>query len=247
MNKLLLFITLCAVPSFAQIAHDASSTSTCGSGGGCNTASTFSHTHTPVGTPRGVAVSVHHLGDSTDDISACTYGGVAMAKICFAQDTTTAPGSATMFFLGASIPTGAQTVECTDDDTTTSTKQLAATTVTAGANTETAGSDTCEVNGDVDDPSCTVTGIPGASYAFGGFYSGQGVPANITAGTGFTIRSQVDFGADSAHWETSTSEQASGDQVIAFTTATALDVALCGMAIQQVVSAGSARRRIIIQ
>lgn len=236
MKRLLLFLMFCASPSWAEIAFDSSEQLVCGAAGGCNTASTFSVDLVPVGTLKGVVAVVNHLGVSADEITGCTADGTAMAKKVFAADTSGATGSCTLFSLGASIPAGTLTIECTDSDTTGSTKQLAVVGVTAAADTEDAGIGVCEVNENAENPSCSVTGISGASYAFGGLYSGQGVPANVTAGTGLTMREQADFGADSGHMASGTAEQASGDQTIAFT-ATSSDVALCGLAIQEVAGA----------
>jgi len=67
-------------------------------------------THTPVGTPRAIAIAFVHGTSSTDHVSTVTYGGVSMSRIVRATDTATEQGAAEWWFLGASIPTGAQTV-----------------------------------------------------------------------------------------------------------------------------------------
>lgn len=72
------------------------------------TATPVTKTFTPVGTPRGIFVGIAQVAAVTDDIVSVTYGGVALTRIASAQ--ITAAGRAYMYFLGASIPTGAQTV-----------------------------------------------------------------------------------------------------------------------------------------
>ena len=85
------------------IAHDASNAGATGTG-------TLSWTHTPSGTPRGVWVGIGQNQASGDQVTSVTYGGVAMTRVtmvlgAFAETMTTYA-----YFLGASIPTGAQTV-----------------------------------------------------------------------------------------------------------------------------------------
>jgi len=67
-------------------------------------------THTPAGTPKGIVVAICHGTESTDLVSTVTYGGVSMARVRSDAATSTEPGRTYLYFLGASIPTGNQTV-----------------------------------------------------------------------------------------------------------------------------------------
>lgn len=95
------------------VAYDAQSESHTGTTGATTT---FSWTHTPSGTPRSVLVFVfNRAGGSGMPVSSVTYGGVALTAVPGgeAEDTTagTEGGTVKAYHLGASIPTGAQTVQ----------------------------------------------------------------------------------------------------------------------------------------
>jgi hypothetical protein len=232
---------LLAPPAWGTIAFDAASE---GSG-----TTSLSWTHTPVADSQGVFVFCMNADSSTDVFSGATYDGEAMTQIASASDTVTEPGFVEAYFLGTGINTGAVTVVCTVASGSDN-KHGVAITVTAASDTQTAGTGSCTVNENATNPSCDVTGISGASYAAGGLYSGRNnVPANVTAGTGFTIRHDIDHGNNGSTSESSTTQQASGSQTIAFTAA-ADDVAMVGIAIEQTTPDGGAairRRAVVIQ
>ncbi len=75
-----------------------------------------SFTHTPVGAPRSVYVFAYSnsIGpyNPSDDISSVTYGGVSLARVDTraANDGSSEGARVWAYFLGAAIPTGAQTV-----------------------------------------------------------------------------------------------------------------------------------------
>lgn len=96
-------------------------------------------THTPVGTPRGVFVAVHTSLSAADSVVAVTYGGVAMTEVTESPQSTNEGGSnddgmTHLFFLGAGIPTGAQTVSV-DMSNTSFTRYARCVTVTAAGDT----------------------------------------------------------------------------------------------------------------
>ena len=110
------------------IAHDASNAGATGTG-------TLSWTHTPSGTPRGVWVGIGQNQASGDQVTSVTYGGVAMTRRQFvSRGVTDDDGTTYTYFLGASIPTGAQTVLVTVGGATK--KNAIAATQTAGGDTE---------------------------------------------------------------------------------------------------------------
>jgi hypothetical protein len=94
-------------PAQAQVALDAWQNGTTGT-------STLSWTHTPTGTPRGIIVQVTNV-EGADEVTTATYGGVSMTEVSCSPVLNADAGvddamSAATFFLGSSIPTGAQTV-----------------------------------------------------------------------------------------------------------------------------------------
>lgn len=170
------------------VAYDVSSAATAAE------ASSLSWTHTPVGTPRGVIVFCLGQGGSGQPAIAVTYGGVSMTAVTssYVSDAAGELGAIRAFFLGASVPTGAQTVQVTTGNVPTVAYWAAAITVTAGGNTEYTGLVT--LSGDqalgqqnVDD------GSPGTnSVRFAGAYYGGSSPP--TAGADSTSVQTVDFG-----------------------------------------------------
>jgi hypothetical protein len=66
-------------------------------------------THTPVGTPRGVAVLISHP-DAADFITGVTYGGVALARVNGFAVSFGSQSTSYIYFLGSGIPTGARSV-----------------------------------------------------------------------------------------------------------------------------------------
>ncbi|MBI4479429.1 MAG: hypothetical protein HY651_05360 [Acidobacteria bacterium] len=232
--SLITSLFLLAAPCRAVIVFDASSE-------GTGTTS-LSWTHAPVGTPKGVIVFCMNNTNS-DVFSGATYGGTTMSQINSATDGAGEPGFTEAYFLGASIPSGSQTVVCTVSSGSTA-KHGVAYTVTAASDTQTAGTGSCTVSADADDPSCSITSVAGASYAAAAMHSGQNAEGSTTAGPGFTIGPSNDYGTQTTGSERMTSQQSSGNVTVQFITAASDDVALVGVAIQQTVAdAGHPPRR----
>jgi len=219
-------------PVEAEISFDAASEGT--------GTSALSWTHTPVGAPKGVFVFCINNTVSTDVFSGATYGGVAMTQKASAADTSGEPGFTEGYFLGASIPTGAQTVACTVSTGSTA-KWGVAITVTAASDTQPAGTGACSVSNNVANPSCSITGISGASYGAAGHFSGQANESSITAGSGMTKGPGNDFGSMVTASEYSTAQQGSGNMTIGFTVATD-DVAMVAIAVEQTTPDVSVKR-----
>lgn len=134
----------------------------------------LSWTHTPAGTPRGVIVFVVQQPGSTNEILSVDYGGTAMSPVSgspllYGSGET---GAVYAFFLGSSIPTGAQTITVNVNGTGSS-KFGAAYSVTASADTEIV---------DVDSTVATIAANPSVTLSLGGrdcfcceaFLSGHG-------------------------------------------------------------------------
>lgn len=76
----------------------------------------FSWTHTPVGTPKGILIFTF-VNANADDATSVTYGGVTVNAVSGGRTSTSnsgggggQPGDCKAWFLGSGIPTGSQTV-----------------------------------------------------------------------------------------------------------------------------------------
>lgn len=134
---------LCAVligislssPCFGVVAFDAISNS-----GGTDT-TTFSWTHTPSGTPKGVLVLIYQEGNASgpgpDEITGVTYDGEAMTEVANSPElggAYTRGGVIYAYFLGSGVNTGAVSVEVTCS-ASTSKKRAVAISLTAAGDT----------------------------------------------------------------------------------------------------------------
>lgn len=215
------------------VAFDAASESHTGTTDATSVA-THSWTHTPVGTPRGIVVFTINRNTSNDIVTGVTYGGVSMTAVTggFAADTAGEVGATKAWFLGASIPTGAQTVEITRTNNTNGTYGVAFS-VTASADTEIKGSPVLiqedSTIGVVAVDSGADTAIRFAAVMAGG----SSAPG---PGTGSTAGPNIDFGTrvhDSAYETT----PGSGSRNVGFATVASDDCALVAVAVGEVASA----------
>ncbi|WP_020385879.1 hypothetical protein [Kribbella catacumbae] len=95
----------------------------------------LSWTHTPVGTPTGVAVWIWQYNTTTNQIASVTYGGVPMTlktNGLFTLQAVNAVGY--MYWLNRNIPTGPQTIVV--DTTAVIGRQASAVSFTGGSNCE---------------------------------------------------------------------------------------------------------------
>jgi hypothetical protein len=178
------------------VAHDAAFESHTGTTGSTSEAS-FTWTHTPVGTPAGVLVFTFVVNGTGDLATSVTYGGSSLTPVSGgrAVDTVGEPGDCKAWFLGASVPTGAQAVVV--NRTNNATEMYAVSiTVTAGADTETTGVTLLQENGAYTEQNVN-DGSPGQNsvrYA-GGYYGRVSVP---TIGANSTALHDIDFGSFTA-------------------------------------------------
>ena len=179
------------------VAHDFASESHTGTTGSASEAS-FSWSHNPVGTPRGVIVFVMNLSTNANIVSSVTYDGTAVPEVSAlgAGDAVGEPGIVNVFFLGTGVPTTDPATVVVNRTNNANILYAVCVTVTAGANTETTG--VVKLTGDgtlaeqsVDD------GSPGTNslrYA-GGFSGLDSVPA---AGANSTALHSIDTGTVTA-------------------------------------------------
>lgn len=198
------------------------------------TATTQNTTHTPSGTPKGVVVQIAQDLSTTDELTsttAVTYGGVTMQRV-HKDDRATTLGCNYTYFLGANIPTGAQTVAITSSGTSNKRAQIS--TVTAAANTYVSRLATAAAA--TANPSLTVD--PGTGIQAVVFYLLSVAVATTTTavtGTPTPTHSNVhDFGSEVAMWARSVN---TGSLTIGYTVSAAQWVHT-GIAISEV-GAGS--------
>src|SRR3990172_851536 len=161
------------------VAHDSATESATWS----TTPDPFTFNHVPVGTPKAVLVFIYHGAVSTDLITSVSYGGVAMTRIASALDTTGEPGRSYVYFLGAGIPTGTQSVSI--DHTATSTVKIATcVTATANSNTDIAVFNTAQ--GDQSNPQISLNSSADDTLRYCAIYYGLSGPGFLTILSGMT-------------------------------------------------------------
>lgn len=190
-------------------------------------------THTPVGTPRAVVLIVVHNASSADIMVGATYGGVAMTRVRTDADTAGEPGRSYIYFLGSSIPTGAQTVS-EDRTGAVATAVSYCVTFTASADTEVIDHD--GTNGDIANPQVTLQFGGREAVTVGGIHSGLNLPANLAELGDQTRMGDHDWGNQIVVASRLTTAQTS-DDTFGYTGA-AEDTALSVAAIAEVVAAG---------
>jgi len=168
---------------------------TFGSAALINTATTTTWTHTPVGTPKGVVVLIPQ-GTATDNVTAVTYGGVALNRVRFAARGSAEACAVYIYFLGAGIPTGAQTVAVTTAGTPPCWPQSVTMTAT-GAKTAIEREDGADA-GIVANPQFTIVPVPAGTCACYVNASGLNTPVD-TPQAGTTRCSFRDLGTISGH------------------------------------------------
>src|SRR5688572_14684782 len=115
------------------VAHDTETRFATGAAAQDITAGDRTFTHTPVGTPKGVALQLVSHGSTSAVVTGVLYGGVAMALSASATNTSE-NGRVEVYTLVSGIPTGPQTV--TLQGCTTTGKFCTCSTVTATGDTE---------------------------------------------------------------------------------------------------------------
>ncbi len=198
-----------------------------------------SWTHTPVGTPRCVIVFIPQDG-TTDEISGVTYGGTAMTEMTGSPNllTTGEGGGVHGFFLGASVPTGAQTVAATGD--AGAIKWGYAITLTAAADCELVDTDATIQSASQADPTVTLSLSGRTSFAAIGGYSGQNASTSTTPFTDWNSRGEGSNTTESVL--SYTYDIVSTTDVSAGWTQTANDAVMIAVAVSEVAAGGTACR-----
>lgn len=217
------------------VAHDASTESHTGTTGSTSEAS-FSFTHTPAGTPRGVLVFTFNTGgaSSAEDVTGVTYGGVSLTAVTggTAADTATEPGRCTAWFLGRNIPTGAQSVVVTRTNNA-DTVYAVAVTVTAGNDTWYAGVSLLQENQSVAEVSISDTSNGVNSVRYVGLYYGGNAP---NAGANSTALQSIVISASRSSQVARETTAGQGARSVGFSAGTIDDVAQVALAIFEAIT-----------
>ena len=214
------------------VAHDASSKS---SGTSTNEAS-FTWTHTPSGTPRGVLVFTYAKASGPpDDALSVTYGGVSLTAVSGgrAADTAGEPADCKAWFLGSGIPTGAQSVVVNRTNNSTSMHAHCAT-VTAATDTGTGTPVLLQGDGTLAEQSVD-DGSPGTnSVRYAGLYFGD--LAEPTIGANSTSLQNAFFGFDATSNLARETTAGQGARPVGFTDTSSDDRAGVHLAVKEVVA-----------
>jgi hypothetical protein len=218
------------------VAFDAASSN------GSLTVNDMSWTHTPVGTPRAVIVFIFQGGSSADTVNGVTYGGVAMSEVTgspLLRSAGVEVGGVYAYFLGASIPTGAQTVAV--DSTGSGTKQAECITLTGSNDTELVDVDATTNSTSAANPSVTLS-LGGRDCWCGLVYaSGVDNPANVSPLTDWTAILEPDVGASTGGFYRYNTVGTA--DVTAGYTAAADDATMIALAVAEVAGGGGGTTR----
>lgn len=151
---------------------------------GTTSPQTFSHAGAASGI-KGVILCLMHGTSGTDHVSAASYGGTAMTRLQRNACSSAEPGAAEIWFLGASVPQGTQTVSYTPGATT---DDIHAVAITLRAATDLSvlavgGIGTSSVSAN---PSVALGYRSHSCMAFAAGYSGLTLQSSVTAGTNCT-------------------------------------------------------------
>lgn len=192
-------------------------------------------TFTPVGTPRGIVLFVVYPAAADLITGTVSYGGVTMTRIPTNghASVTTEAGSVVGYTLGASIPTGAQTVSIGHDGSAT-VKIAFVASMTAATDTEVAVSGKAQIESGVD-PQTALNAGADSALRYCGLFSGEAAISGvlILAGMETLVAGTThDFGISvAAIGQESTAS--TGSFTIGFTTAGSESHALIGVAIKE--------------
>lgn len=145
------------------------------------------------------------------------------------QNTLT-PGRVYTYFLGSSVPSGAQTVEVTVSGS--SLKVAGCVTVTGAY--DILISDTSTTQGTLANPNVTVTvGAAVTGYVIAALHSAESISGDLSVGSGATQVLEQDFGAQHAGMLRRNSTDTAGDVTVGWTDAVAEDSAIVGVVLRE--------------
>lgn len=215
------------------VAFDAAAESHTGTTDATSVAS-WTWTHTPVGTPRGIVVFTINRNTSNDIVTSVDYGGVAMTAVSsgFANDTAGEVGACKAWFLGSGIPTGAQTITANRTNNVNGTYGVSFS-VTAAADTVIDG--VASQSEDATTGTLSVTSTATALRFAAAMFGGSNPPA---AATGCTLGPDIDFGTR-VHSSARENSAGSGARSVGWATQTLDDVAAVAVGVAESAAAAT--------
>jgi hypothetical protein len=196
-------------------------------------------THTPVGTPRAVAMCVVTMagtGAGTDHITGASYGALSLTRVAdsFAADASGESGTSCWYFhSGTDIPVGAQS--CTVTQSATSDKIFVVYSLTAADDCEVV--DTQLAEGDQANPGVTLDSGSRTAIRLLALFSGR-LTSDGTVAAGLTEDANVANASNSRSARSARqTSPGTGATALSWTLASD-DVALSGIAISEIVSGG---------
>jgi len=166
-----------------------------------STADPYNFTHTPVGTPRAVVVTIVQNASTVTYVTGVTYGGVAMKRATVNDQTnigTSEFGAVQIWFLGENIPTGAQTVSVDLNANTDNDQQIVCMTFTGSADCIVGGGSSWFATSAGTNLSLAQAKRTNYGITLMAAFSGQDSPASITDTAASTRVADHDFGTRSA-------------------------------------------------
>lgn len=217
------------------LAFDAKTKSSASSG------SPWTFTHTPVGVAKAVTLKLSSI-TATDNVSAISYGGVALTRIGRVVDSAGEAGSAEIWALNSGIPTGPQTVSITFSGST----EKAACCETYTDSGDTVINVSAGTQDDQANPSVTLDTGGATALRTGLVFSGLVSPASLTPNGSMTAVDNHTFGTGSkcCRFDRETSPS-SGATAMGYTSASD-DVAMFFVALESA-GAGNAVTGSVIQ
>lgn len=207
--------------------------------GGYTTASSKTWTHTPTGRVNGVVLAITQPLGSADEITAASYGGVAMTRSVSQVRTTTEAMRVYLYFLGTGIPQGAQTVSFTSSGTLAKQGHVFTFATTDNSDAVVDASNSSDL-GIIANPSITVTHTGSlnaggwAGFAIHG-YGGAATPtltASSAKQTGETAGFGHDPGAATAETYYRTATATASSSTYGYTTLTSDDQVIAAIVVK---------------
>ena len=159
----------------------------------------LSWTHTPVGVPKGILVFIVQNVGTTDEVTGVTYGGVPMTRVTTNTHSTGEASVVYAYFLGAGIPSGAQTVVVSVNGTG-SAKRAGSYSITALGDTKVQNSNVAINSDSLANPSSSIALTGNTCFVAEAFQSGQNNLSGITPSANWTGDLENDFGTQTAGW-----------------------------------------------
>jgi hypothetical protein len=198
-----------------------------------NGTSAAGFTHTPVGTPRGILVMVRQI-TASDQVTGVTYGGSALSEVALSPLLASGAegGSLHGYFLGSSVPTGAQTCTVT---VATGTARATCYSLTAADDTEVVNTNTIDflADGSAGDVTGTLTLSGRTCFVAEAGWSATTANADNTPLTGWTSQSEQDEGSET-NFGYYYNTVGSTDVTFGYTSGTDSDAAVLAVAVSEV-------------